>query len=77
MSNYHSRPDGEVFTDMQAKPMPTADTWPTLSVNQLLEIQVTLQTRAWEFREKPAMATQLNAAVARLQALIASKLIDG
>jgi hypothetical protein len=77
MSDYHSRPDGEVFVDKQTKPMPPADTWPSLSTNQLLEIQVLLQQRAWEFRANQAMATQLNAAVARLQALISSKLIDG
>lgn len=76
MNDYHSRPDGEIFADVQAKPMPTADTWHTLSTNQLLEIQVILQQRAWEFRNHPAMATQLGAACARLQALMNAKNLD-
>ena len=76
MNNYFDRPDGEVFLDKPSKPIPTADTWETLSTNQLLEVQVQLQTRSWEFRNNDAISKALNVAIQRLQALITKKLLD-
>ena len=77
MSDYFSRPDGEIFVDVAMKPIPPADTWETLSMNQLIEVQVTLQTRVWDFRANPAIATPLNASIQRLRALIDRKIAEG
>lgn len=76
MNDYHSRPDGEVFADVQVKPIPHADTWETLSANQLLEVQITLQTRAWEFRNNPPISKSLTVSIQRLQALIDKRLSE-
>lgn len=75
--NYFNRPDGEHFVDTQTKVIPPASSWPSLSANQLIEIQVNLQTRAWEFRNNPAIAVALNTSLQRLQTLVSQKLIDG
>lgn len=74
---YYKRPDGEVFADVPTKAIPPADTWESLSTNQLIEIQVGLQTRAWEFRSNPAISQALNASLMRLQGLVSRKLADG
>jgi hypothetical protein len=74
--DYFKRPDGEHFVDTPAKVIPPADTWDSLSTNQLIEIQVNLQTKAWEFRGNPAISTALNASLGRLQALVQRKLLD-
>jgi hypothetical protein len=74
MSNYFDRPDGETFVDTATKPIPPADTWHTMSVNQLLEVQIHLQSRAWEFRNNPPIVAALNLSVARLEGLMAQKL---
>jgi len=74
---YFKRPDGEVFVDTPSKAIPPADTWHALSTNQLIEVQVNLQTKAWEFRDNPAISGALNASLQRLQALVAQKLADG
>lgn len=74
---YQGRPDGEYFVDTPTKTIPPANTWQTLSANQLIEIQVNLQTRAWENRNNPAIAMALNASLQRLQALVSQKLLDG
>jgi len=76
-TEYYKRPDGEVFVDVPTKTIPHADTWETLSTNQLIEIQVNLQTKAWEFRQNPAISTALNASLLRLQALVSRKLLEG
>jgi hypothetical protein len=75
--DYFKRPDGEVFVDTPTKSIPPADTWHTLSTNQLIEIQVNLQTKAWEFRNNTAISGALNASLQRIQALVAQKLVDG
>ncbi len=77
MQDYFKRPDGEVFADVPTKAIPPADTWHTLSANQLVEIQVTLQTKAWELRSSPAIAQALSTSIQRLQALVSQKLTDG
>jgi hypothetical protein len=76
-NNYFDRPDGETFADVPTKPIPPADTWHTLSVNQLVEVQVLLQTRAWEFRNNPAIAKALNMSLQNIQAMVSQKLLDG
>jgi hypothetical protein len=47
-----------------------------MSANQLLEVRVALQTRAWQFRNNPAVIAPLNTAIARCEALISRKLQD-
>lgn len=74
---YFKRPDGEQFVDTPTKVIPPADTWETLSTNQLIEIQVELQSKAWDFRQHAAISRALNASLQKLQALIAQKLSDG
>jgi hypothetical protein len=73
---YYDRPDGETFVDKPTKPIPNSDTWETMSTNQLLEVRVALQTRAWQFRNNPAVIAPLNTAIARCEALISRKLQD-
>lgn len=74
---YYSRPDGEQFTDVPTKVIPPADTWVTLSTNQLIEIQVELQSKAWDFRNNPAISAALTTSIQRLQALVSQKIADG
>ena len=75
--DYHNRPDGERFVDTPTKPIAPMDTWETLSTNQLIEIQVELQTKAWEFRQNLAISMALNRSLQQLQALISQKLLYG
>ncbi len=74
---YFKRPDGEQFADVPTKVIPPADTWFTLSINQLIEIQVELQSKAFDFRNHPAISAALNASLQRLQALVSQKIADG
>lgn len=73
MRNYKDMPDGEYFVDTAVKSIPHADTWTSMSANQLLDIQTQLETRAWEFAKNPAMKVQIDAALQRLQGIMASK----
>jgi hypothetical protein len=66
----------ETFVDSPSTPMATPDTWPSLSYNQMLETKSQLMSKIWLARGKPMYLTPLNAALARLDALIEAKLND-
>ena len=74
MSTYFDRPDGEMFVDTPTQPVPPADTWEGLSVNQLIEIKNTLTTRAFQYQSNPTMLKPLHAGIQRVDALIAKRL---
>ena len=62
------------WVDETTKPIPTADTWDNLSINQLLEVQIQLQERQFQFRNNEAIKKALTPAIARLEHLISQKL---
>lgn len=62
------------WVDQAVKPIPTADTWENLSVNQLLETQSMLQDKAFAFKNNEAITRALKPALAQLEALIDRKL---
>ena len=74
MSNYFSRSDGEQFVDVTTNPIPPAEQWSGLSVNQLIEVKNTLVSRQLFFRNKPEIAKPLSVGIARLDALIEQRL---
>lgn len=76
MSTYFDRPDGEYYTDVPTNPIASADTWPMLSTNQLIEIQVQLQTKLWELGKNPVIMARLTESIARLDVLINQKILD-
>lgn len=69
-----TRPDGEYFTDVPTQPIPPAETWETLSVNQLIEVKNTLTTRYYAFQNQPTIAKTLTSSIARLDGLISKRL---
>jgi hypothetical protein len=74
MSNYFDRPDGEHFTDTTEKPIPAAEHWHGLSINQLIEVKNVLMSRQLFFRNKPEIQKPLAQGIARLDALIEQRL---
>lgn len=74
MNDYFDRPDGEYFVDKATNPVPNADLWETLSVNQLIEAKNTLTNRFFAFQNKPEIAKALTQSIARLDALISKRL---
>ena len=72
--DYYNTPDGEVFVDIPSKPIPMADTWDSLSTNELLDVQTVMQTRLWEFKGNPAMVKSIQTGINKLQQLISEKL---
>lgn len=69
--------DGEYFVDVPSQPIPPADTWDTLSVNQLIEVKNTLTNRLYAFNGQPAIAKTLTTSIGRLDQLLASRLSAG
>lgn len=74
MNEYNTRPDGEYFVDAVQKPIPPQSAWKDASAPELLEIKSQLQTKLWEFRNTPAIATMLKQSIAKLDALITAAL---
>ncbi len=74
MNTYFDRPDGEMRVDEPQQPVPSADTWGSLSVNQLIEIKNTLTTRSFQYQNNPTMLKPLHAGIQRLDALISKRL---
>jgi hypothetical protein len=72
--NYHNRSDGEVFTDVPRATIPLVETWDSLSTNELLDVQTTMQMRLWEFSGNPAMVKAIQIGIDKLQQLINKKL---
>lgn len=71
---HFNQEDGEYFVDAPTQPIPPADTWETLSVNQLIETKNTLTSRFFAFQNQPNIAKTLTTAIGRLDALIAKRL---
>ena len=69
-----NKPDGEYFADVPTNPIAPADTWEELSANQLIEVKNQLTTRLFQYHNNPAMQKPLQAAVARVDALISKRL---
>jgi hypothetical protein len=66
--------DGEYFVDVPKNPIPPADTWNELSVNQLIDVKNSMTTRMFQYHNHPAMLKPLQAAIAKLDALISQRL---
>ncbi len=78
MSKLNELPDGEYFIDRPIKDgIPAADTWESMSVNQLIDVQVMLQNRMWEMRNSPVIARTLQTKLNELQALMAKRMAEG
>ena len=65
--------EGEYFVDQAAKPIPPRNTWEELNFQQLLELQLQLEDKAWSFAKNPIISKTLNRALEELRALIASR----
>jgi hypothetical protein len=63
----------ERFVDESEKPIPNADTWETLSVNQLIDVKSMLETRAWDFRSNAQISGVLKRSIDRITSLIAQR----
>jgi hypothetical protein len=70
------QPDGEYFVDASTDVILPRSTWNNLSLNQLLEVQVKLQSRAWDFRNNEPLLKQLKSSLAELEAIIARRLSE-
>jgi len=64
--------EGEYFVDVAEKPIPPKDTWKELNFQQLLELQLQLEDKAWAFQKNPIISKTLNSALEELRALIAT-----
>ena len=64
--------EGEYFVDVAEKPIPAKDTWSELNFQQLLELQLQLEDKAWAFQKNPTISKTLNEALTELRALIAT-----
>ena len=69
------KPDGTVLTSdgQSEQSIPPASTWENMSTNQLIDLKTTLETRAWTFRNQPALKRVLDQSIQRLTNLIASR----
>lgn len=65
--------EGEFFVDEAQKPIPPRDTWDELNFQQLLELQLQLEDKAWAFAKNPPIAKTLDRALQELRGLIASR----
>ena len=64
--------EGEYFVDVAENPIPSKNTWSELSFQQLLELQLQLEDKAWAFAKNPTISKTLNEALGELRALIAT-----
>jgi hypothetical protein len=65
----------ERFVDQVEKPIPSQSTWADLSVNQLIDLKVQLQSKAWTFRTTPSILKVLNTSIDTLEKMISTKLM--
>jgi hypothetical protein len=72
MNDYYTRPDGEYFADQVEKPIPPESTWHDLSLVQLIDVKTQLESKLWDFRNNPQIATVLKRTVARITEMISS-----
>lgn len=66
----NSQESTEYFVDQPTTVVPSADSWDTLTVNQLIETKNTMMNRLFAFSNKPEIARVLQQGIARLDALI-------
>lgn len=64
------------WVDEETKPLPTPDTWGTLSLNNLLDVKNQMLDKAYLARGKPVYLAAINTALGKLDALISEKLSD-
>lgn len=77
MPDYNQLPDGEYFVDTAATTaVPHADTWETLSINQLIETKNTLTNQYFAFQNNPVVGKTLSTSIMRLDQLIARRLAN-
>ena len=63
----------ERFVDEAEKQIPPANTWDTLSANQLIDVKIQLEDKLWGFRNQPQISTVLKQSIDRIQRLIAER----
>lgn len=66
----------DYWVDTPRVEIPTPDTWPNLSMNQLLEVKNSLYDKMHQVRGKPLYMQPLQTALQRLEVLIAQKMSD-
>lgn len=64
------------WVDSPRVEIPQPNTWPTMSMNQLLEVKNLLLDKIYMARGKPMYMAPLNAALQKLEVLIAQKMND-
>lgn len=64
------QPDGEYFVDVPQQVLTPPSEWSKLSVNQLIDIKVYLQSKYWDFKDQPAIAKLLAEKIALLEQFI-------
>ena len=62
--------DGEYFVDQARKPLAGSDSWPNMTLPQLMELMVELQNRAYEFRNHATIHPVIQRSIAQLDAFI-------
>lgn len=65
---------GEFFVDEAQSPIPTRDTWGDMSFQQLLELKMQLEEKAWTFAKNPIISRTLTSALDDLQKMIDSRI---
>lgn len=65
--------EGEYFTDQAVNPIPAKDTWPDLTVNELIDVQLQLEEKLYVFAQNKTIAPVVREAIAQIKALIASR----
>lgn len=66
--------DGEYFVDVPRNPIPHADTWKDMSINQLIDLKTMLQSKLYEFASNKVIAQSLQQSVQRVELLISQRL---
>lgn len=66
--------EGEFFVDQAEKPIPPRNTWHELDFQQLLELKLQLEDKAWAFAKNPVISKTVNQGLRELEALIASRI---
>ena len=64
--------EGERFVDQAEKPIPSKDTWHTLSINEMIDVKSQLEEKLWSFGGNPVIAKVLRQGVEQITALISA-----
>jgi hypothetical protein len=65
--------EGESFVDEARQPIPPANTWDELTVNQLIELKGQLEEKRWAFAKNAVIAKALDEGLAKITLLISSR----